>query len=253
MKESNGHTTIAMLNSRIENISLPAPLRAVFLAVGRFPLSRDHSTALAASLQPWLRELAGEFDLQPAMWLQGTALYSRETVELVCNHAREWMPDLGLGIRPGGEPPHLLTEADLNKLKWNEMPKPKHETAFYLANGPQAAEAAFPLFCGTGAVVYCLLSASAEVFLREQRERWLPTIEDPAFRAHSFYLPFFGRKCLEDQSSRLLLKWMGPAIVYLRESIEDNGILILASRSEVIDRLDPQNIIQTTLPSTSGG
>ena len=226
--------------AELENISLPAPLRAVFLKVGDFPLSKDHSAVLAGFLQSWLHEIADEFHLLSAMWLQGPVMHRREAVDLVVNHARAWMPDLGLGIRPGGEPPRLLDVEDLNKLKWNEMPKPKHETAFHLAKGSQAADAAFPLFCGTGAVVYCLLGASPEVFLREQREEWLPTIEAPAFRAHSFYLPFFDRKCLEGRTSSLLLQWMGRAIVYLRESTEDNGILVLSSRGDVIDRFERQ-------------
>ena len=222
----------------LERIRVAAPLCAAFLHVGPFPMDIECAAALAAVLQNWFRECVDRFDLKPAMWLQGPALHSSEAVNLLVDHAREWMPDLGLGIRPGEEPPRMINAGDLSKLRWDQTPQPKHETAFHLMNGVRAADSALPLFCGTGVVLYCLLEASAEVYLREQRELWVPTIQDPAFRAHSFYIPFFGRRVLAEHTAPHLLEWMGRAIVYLRESIEDNGILVLSSRPEAIERLD---------------
>src|ERR1700750_730427 len=219
----------------LERIPTSAPFETVFLHMDRFPLARKDSAPLIAVLKPWLQKLADRLQLQPALWLQGKALHTPETVNLLVEHARDWMPDLGLGIRPGGEPPRMLNAEDLNQLKRDQMPRPKHETACFLMNG---AETALPLFFGTGAVIYCLLSASAEVYLKEQGELWLPTIQDPAFRAHPFYLPLLDCKSLENQPSSTLEQWMGRAVFYLRESPENGGVLIVSSISEALEQLE---------------
>jgi hypothetical protein len=163
-------------------------------------------------------------------------MHHAKALDLLVDNARNWMPDLGIGIRPDGEPPRMLNASDLSKLKWNEMPKIKHETIFRLASD-LAPASALPKFCGSGALLYCLLESPVENYLSEQRELWLPAIHDPAFRAHSFYLPLFERQSLEEREPSILLKWMGSAAVYLRENIEENGVLILSSRKDALDRL----------------
>jgi hypothetical protein len=224
----------------LERVSTFAPLEVAVLRTGGFSLERDLIAATFGVLESWLRQLADRFRLQPALWLPGAALHSTRDVNLLVEHAREWMPDLGLGIRPNGEPPRMLNPEDLSQLKWDQMPQPKHETAFHLRTGAQAAETALPLFGGTGAILYCLLDASVDVYLSEQRQLWLPNIKDPAFRAHSFYVPFLDRKRLKGQSASVLFEWLGRAVVYLRESPEDDGILIVSSLAGALDQLDLQ-------------
>ncbi len=110
------------------------------------------------------------------------------------------MPDIGLAVRPDGEPPRMLRAEDFRKRRWDEPVKPKHETAFHLMNGAVAAESAFPLLCGSGTVLYCLLDAPVELYLAGQRALWLPTIVEPAFRASVLYALYRCKECGEGRN-----------------------------------------------------
>ena len=118
----------------------------------------------------------------------------------------------------------MINQADLDGTRWNETPRPRHETVFHL---PGATQADVPRFLGSGAVLCCLLDAGVEDFLDQQAKQWLPRITDPAFRAHSFYIPFLDTETLHEQSADALLAWTGHAAVYLRELPEAGGIFIV--------------------------
>ena len=221
--------SVAML----ESIKVAAPFQAAMLRLGKYPLSADDAQWLRPRLDAWLLDTADRYQLELALWLQGAAMHSADQINVVVENAREWMPDLGLGIRPTGEPPRMMNQADLNRMRWDETPRPMHETAFHL---PGATRAVVPRFLGSGAVLCCLLDANIDTFFQQQTRMWLPRITDPAFRAHPFYIPFLDSGSLENQSFDALLEWTGNAAVYVREIPEEEGILIV-SRLDVLDAL----------------
>lgn len=221
----------------LERISIESPFEAAVLKIGELPLSREAGESLSNILLPWLQELAEGMGLEHAMWLQGAELHRSGAVDLLVSHGAEWMPDIGLGIRPDGEPPRMLRADDFRKRRWNDPVKLKHETAFHLAGGAVAAKSAIRLLCGSGTVLYCLLDAPIQIYLAEQRELWLPTIQEPAFRAHPFYVPFIDAGSLERKEPSRLMSWLGRARLYLRESSEDAGIVIVTSIAGALDLL----------------
>jgi hypothetical protein len=224
----------------LERIPVASPLEAAVLRTGRFPLDKDVCESLAQVLQPWVQALAEKESLEQAMWLQGAELHRSDSVDLLVKHGAEWMPDIGLGVRPDGEPPRMLRADDFRKRRWDAPIKPKHETAFHLMNGAVAAKSAFRQLCGSGTVVYCLLDAPVQVYLAEQRTLWLPKITEPAFRAHPFYIPFLQAGSLEKEDIATLLLWMGRARLYLRESVEDEGVIVVSSVAGALDLLQDQ-------------
>jgi hypothetical protein len=217
----------------LERIKVVAPFQAAMLRLGKYPLSANHALWLRPRFDAWLCDSADRFQLECALWLQGATMHSADQINMVVENAREWMPDLGLGIRPTGEPPRMMNQADLNRMRWDETPQPMHETAFHL---PGATRAVVSRFLGSGAVLCCLLDADVDTFFQQQARMWLPRIIDPAFRAHPFYIPFLDSASLANQSSDALLEWTGNAAVYMREIPEEEGILIV-SRLDVLDRL----------------
>lgn len=226
-----------MKTAVLERISVASPLEAAVLRTGRFPLDKKVRESLVGVLQSWFQTLAEKESLEQAMWLQGAELHRSDTVDLLVKHAAEWMPDIGLGVRPDGEPPRMLRDDDFRKRRWDAPIKPKHETAFHLMNGAVAAKSAFRQLCGSGTVVYCLLDAPVQVYLAEQRMLWLPKITEPAFRAHPFYMPLIHTSSLEKKDIATLLLWMGRARLYLRESVEDEGVLVVSSVAGALDLL----------------
>jgi hypothetical protein len=203
---------------------------AALLEYPSFPLAEQERTRLTDLLMDWLSSLTGQRAWRSAIFLQGEALHEAAMVNRLTEQAAEWMPDLGLGIRPGN-PPHLLRPEDLSKLRWNEFPKPQHATLFHLTEEGAAFRSGIPAYCGSGALLSCLLDVPVETYLARQRALWLPTIAEPAFRAHPFYVPLLGAPELQE-SAQKLQAWTGDVRVYLRESAEDHGMLLFCSNPD---------------------
>lgn len=213
----------------LDPVAAPTPFESAVLQSCQFPLAKEKSVCLHQLLVPWLSKLAARNNLLFSIWLQGPELHRSDAAKLLVSHGREWMPDIGLGIRPDGEPPRMLKSDDFNKRKWNDPVTLKHETAFCLMADTDAAFAAYSSLCGSGAITLCLLDSSLDEYLEEQRILWLPTIVEPAFRAHPFYMPIFQRSTLRNIESATLGQWMGRSRLYLRESREDLGIFVISS------------------------
>jgi hypothetical protein len=69
------------------------------------------------------------------------------------------------------------------------------------------------------------------------RELHLPPIIEEALRAHPFYMPLLEAKSLRNVTADFLDSWMGSARVYLRESVEDHGELLICLFPEAMDEL----------------
>jgi len=214
---------------KLEELRVAEPFEAAVLKAGPFPLAADLRGELQQWMLEWIHRWADKSSLQAAMWLQGSELHKGGVADLLVKHAAEWMPDLGLAIRPDGEPPRMMRPDDFNKRHWKDPITPKHETAVHLMNGGAAIDAAFATLFGSGGVIYCLLTGDASEYLAEQREIWLPRIVEPAFRAHPFYMPLLQARSVTEATPGALLRWMGKARLYLRESAEDEGVLIVSS------------------------
>ncbi len=219
----------------LQTVSSVAPFEAALIPYPTFPLKTEEKQELTEALLRWVGSLMQEQRLRPIVFLQGSALHTVEEVNLLTDHAAEWMPDLGLGVRPGS-PPRLLQQSDFDKLRWDEFSRLQHETLFYLMDEDAALTSAFPAYCGSGALLCCLLDVSTEIYLAHQRSIWLPTIQEPAFRAHPFYVPLLGADDVQPTSA-FDRSWMKNVRVYLRESPQDGGLFLISSEAGDMDQL----------------
>ena len=65
--------------------------------------------------------------------------------------------------------------------------------------------------------------------LARSKQGYLPTIQERHFRKSEIYLPLLDRKSIVAAKSREQLDaWMCGIEIYLRESAEDRGILLLS-------------------------
>ena len=215
-------------------VSRGPSLHGAVFPVGSYPLPSGESAIYLALLRAWLEEIVAEPGL--GLWLQTTSLQSAALADTLADRGTEWGPELGLGIRPGGEPPRMLRQSDFDSLRWDETPQLRHETVMFLEKGPAAARCALPLYLGTGAVLFCVLE-STEQYLAQQRERWHSSIADRSFRDYPVYVPLLTASSLQMLSAEDLTSVLGNAVVYLRESPEDKSMIVLASRREWMSAL----------------
>jgi hypothetical protein len=102
---------------------------------------------------------------------------------------------------------------------------------------PPTKRQALAAMLGTGVALEIVMPAGEEAFLKQSRALLLPPIREPGFRRYPFYIPIVEPGAMEPASSKQLDRWFCGASAYIRESVEDKGILI-ASREPLAPILE---------------
>jgi hypothetical protein len=218
-------------------VPVPEPWTAVVVPVSAFPAPEDERAELRSALRGWSAKLAARNKLIPGTWLQMTQLHLDQGAQKLSANGQIWLPMTGLGVWPDREPPRLWTRDDFEDREFGQPMPPLMNTVFHVSGGGEASHHARDLMIGSGTVVHALLHKSGEEYHTAMREVLLPGIEEEALRGHPFYIPLLEAKSLQNLSPEVLDEWMGPASVYVRESVEDCGIFIICSIPRAIDEL----------------
>ncbi|HTF45762.1 MAG TPA: hypothetical protein VK641_17780 [Terriglobales bacterium] len=175
--------------------------------------------------------LRGVPSLELSTWLLMDSLHKDGAVRELSRHGREWMPEFGLGIWPNREPPRMYQDSDFLDLESGlEMRSMMHSVV--RIGGPEdAARQAWSTMFGRGSTVVTLAAGGAENMLDSMRESLTRGITDESFQSFAFYFPLFGRATLAQATSEEMNAWMGPAQVYVRESEEDDAVLVVSRAS----------------------
>jgi hypothetical protein len=197
---------------------------AWFLRVSDFPAAEPEREVVKSFVGRFVSTLAKEYGLSSEVFIQFAGL-KRPCSETFSTHAREWMPATGLGVWPDREPPRLWTKEDFFDLEPGQLPKPIMYKVFRVKPCTDAPE----LMAGSGTVLHIMIQDGPEGFFKRAMDLLLPPIQQRAFRGFRFYIPLLERKSVEGAKPEQLESWFCGASAYIRESIEDKGILI-ASR-----------------------
>jgi hypothetical protein len=103
-------------------------------------------------------------------------------------------------------------------------------TVYRITAGNGARTQAFQTMTGTGTMVVVLPAGSAADLLKYYKETYLPAIEEPSLRISRFFFPLLDLKSLQGRKSEDLSRWLGSVHLYMRESPQDRGILIIADK-----------------------
>jgi len=203
------------------------PWEAVFLPVSEFPVPEEKMLPIrklwGACRQAFLK--GGE--LPSEVFLQTNHLGRVGSARLV-DHAREWMPDLGLGVWPDREPPRLRTHADFQDLGPGEKMQPMMYQLMKISGEALTKKKALATMLGTGVALEIVTPEGGEAFLKRSRALLRPPIKEPGFRRFPFYVPILELQSLESATREQLDTWFCGASAYIRESVQDNGILIVS-------------------------
>ncbi len=223
---------------RLEPVAAAEGWEALFLPVGGFPVAERNAAPLDWFVEQFTAVAASEWGLQAEVFLQGDRL-GRAGAAVLASHGREWLPRTGLGVWPDREPPRLWNWKDLVFKIPGTAPRTLMYTVYQVTGGEDAKRQARDLLLRRGLIVQVLLAERAEAYLARTQAALLPPIQEPTFRSFPFYVPLLERKSLGRPE---LPAWMAKAVVYLRESPEDDGVLIVTSRpvQPLLDKLGAQ-------------
>jgi len=203
------------------------PWEAVFLPVSAFPIPAEKMAPLRKLVGACRQAFLKRGQLPSEVFLQTNRLGKLGSARLV-RHAREWMPELGLGVWPDQPPPVLPSSADFEDLGPEEKLRPTIYEVMKITGEASTKQLAMAAMLGTGAVVEAVTPAGGEAFLAQTKALLLPPIKEPGFRRYPFYIPILERKTLESARPEQLDKWFCGASAYIRESVQDKGVLIVS-------------------------
>lgn len=143
------------------------------------------------------------------------------------NEARRWMPEFGMGVWLYGEAPTTWSTDEFLDAEPGTL-RPVIDRVVRVARTPEAQRGAWDALLGSGALVRTL--AADARFLPGATAVLKPTIADRSLTSFPFYLPLL--RAGELTSARPvydepLEEYLPGVYAYLRESVEDGGMLLL--------------------------
>ena len=149
-----------------------------------------------------------------------------EGTKKISPNGAAWMPAPGLGIWPQGRPPHFLTTEDVYEMD----PESPYEAPFHPSlrvGEAKGLPSCWDALLGYGGLVALFQELTIEQYVAKSREVFVPMIDEAAFHAYPEYLPLLDAKVAQADPAAIR-EWLCGAKAYLRDSPQDEGLLIVS-------------------------
>jgi hypothetical protein len=218
----------------------PSPWQAFVLPVSGFPLPEPECGRLAGILRKISEAAAKRWNLFSEVFLELEQMKGLDCRYRFADHGRDWLPEVGLGVWPDRDPPALFTREEFeNWLPGTPMRELLCEV-FRISTSPGQRSEARDAMLMFGPVVEILTPDTTAEFLGKMKPVYLDFIESRAHRCFPYYVPLLEGKTLENMTPGQLSHWCPGVSVYIRESLQDQGVLIASTMpmSEVMEELN---------------
>jgi hypothetical protein len=168
----------------------------------------------------------------------------RSVTHLFADHARKWFPEVGLGVWPHRTAPRMWKAEDLEEMDPASGMAPLLYTLNRVTADAAARLDAMITMTGTGSALQIVSRAESSALFRDLKELFLDFIEDRVFRIFPWYVPLIEMAVLAEPATPLALDAMQNISIYIRDSPEDGGILIVSAEQieEILPRLGCEQI-----------
>jgi hypothetical protein len=211
----------------LRKLALKTPWQAFVLPVSVFPIPAGEFELVRRVLQRFTVVASVRWGLSLEAFLQLEQLQHSEARREYAQHARDWIPEVGLGVWPDRAPPKSWTKEEFEQAALeNKRPRPLIYSVFQITGSSQAKIQAHDVMLHFGALVEFLTGLASDELLRRTGGALSPPIQDPSYTCFPFYVPLLEAKSLETARPEQLGAWIPGNSIYIRESFEDAGILI---------------------------
>lgn len=152
----------------------------------------------------------------------------QQTSHLFSDHAREWIPEMGLGVWPSRPAPRMWKMEDIEDMDPEKGMGTVMHSLFRVTADEKARLNAMSVMLGTGSSLQILSAVENKILLRDLKEAFLGFIQDRVFRIFPWYIPLLERANCGAAPEPFLTIIMRDISLYIRESPEDQGVLILS-------------------------
>jgi hypothetical protein len=228
---TNNTSTLSLL--KLEAIETHLPWQAALLPIAEFPVPMFQLETFNTFFRALGDVLAKEYSLSHELFYQVWKLSPQTGANILSDHLQEWPINIGLGIWPDRQPPQgwsedRMVDAAAAVFRGDEPELPAHRLLHLTAEEEKRKDAAGKMR-GFAAQIECFSQDAIDTILSRGKELFLPTIKERQYKRANFYLPLLDRKSIGTaRSAEQLDEWMCGVDVYLRESAEDKGILVLS-------------------------
>jgi hypothetical protein len=153
---------------------------------------------------------------------------ARATNELFQDHARDWLPEAVLGVWTHLPPPRMMTAEDLMEMDSSLSESIRMHTLFRVTTGVPACMDSMTTMAGTGTGIQVVSQMGAERLLNNWKDLFLDFIQERIYRIFPWYIPLLRLQSVEEPIADLSSQALASTLLYIRESPEDGGLLILS-------------------------
>jgi hypothetical protein len=163
----------------------------------------------------------------------------QEATRLFADHARDWIPEAGLGVYPHRPAPRMWKMEDMENIESASGTGPLLNSVFRVMSHANARLDAMTTMLGTGSGLQLVSHVESAVLLRDLKELFLGFIQDRVFRIFPWYVPLIEKAALAESMEPFTASALRGISLYIRESPEDGGILIVSAQplAEILAQL----------------
>ncbi|NYF78653.1 hypothetical protein [Granulicella arctica] len=201
---------------------------AYLVPLPKLPLAIEKRPELLQYMQQFLKILSAEMTYERSVFLQLDELHQDNAIRNISRYGRQWSPQMGLGLLPEAPPPRYWTTEDLLERDYTSTIPALMHSVMHLDTDNAGTKSACEVMTGTAGLIQVLHTCNAAQLLQGWFDVFQPTIQEEGLAAYPLYLPLISGTCIANCTSENLDRWMADAQIYIRESAEDKGILILS-------------------------
>lgn len=175
---------------------------------------------------------------------------SAEAMRMFSTNAPKWIPETGLGVWPHRPAPRMMTMEDMEDIESAASTSTMLHSVFRVTANGNARLDAMTRMAGTGCGLQLVSNVESTVLLRNLKDTFLGFIKDRVFRIFPWYVPLLEKAVLVEPMEQLAINAMQGISLYIRESLEDGGILIVSTEllAEIFSQLGCKQIEHETTP-----
>lgn len=188
--------------------------------------TREHYLDLFSLLD---KSLAARCENAGEAMLLMSQLHHDNASENLSKYGRAWMPEIGVAVWPHQPPPAVWTKEEFENFVPGEIPRPPVALVFRLNGAPPDRSNVLPLMGGRGVLTHFWLRGSVQDFYQGTDRYFRSVITDQVHLSFPFFFPLLDGGALEATPAELVDRILAPVKCYVRESVEDKGLLIVSS------------------------
>jgi hypothetical protein len=211
----------------LRSLHAPTPWEAYVLPVSGFPLPEPECSQISAFIARLSERASKGWHLFSEVFMELEQMKGLDCRYRFADLARDWLPEVGLGVWPDREPPSLWTREEFEALS----PGGKLCEVFRISSPAPRRQQAREVMFTFGCVTEMLTPDTSETLLEKMKPVYLNFIKARSHRCFPYYVPLLEGKTIQSMSSEQLSAWCPGVSVYIRQSYQDKGVLFASELS----------------------